>query len=299
MNVFVTGAAGFIGGSVAVRLVQLGHAVRGLDRDRGRAAALKGRGIEPVVGTLDDRGLLIEQAKWADAVVNAASSDHRGGVEALIAGLEGSEKVLVHTSGSSIVGDASGGVFSDKVYREDDLPEPTADKAARVAIDKLVLGAANRGVAATVLCNTLIYGYGRGLGRDSVQLPRLVAQAKKSGVVRYVGPGTNIWSNAYLDDVVELYVRVLDRKPRGEFLFVESGEASLKDMAAAIAKALHLGEPQSWPLADAVREWGYERANYALGSNSRVRGQKARTELGWSPKQTSVIDWIARDLAAG
>ncbi len=194
------------------------------------------------------------------------------------------------------MGDASGGVFSDTVYDEDHLPAPTADKAARVAIDDLVLAAGKRGIASTVLCNTLIYGHGLGLARDSVQLPRLVAQAKKSGVVRYVGPGTNIWSNVHIEDVVDLYLRVLEQKQRGAFYFVASGEASFKDMANAIAKALKLGEAQSWPLEDAVREWGYEHANYALGSNSRVRGDKAKKELGWAPAHASVIDWIAQDL---
>ena len=114
--------------------------------------------------------------------------------------------------------------------------------------------------------------------------------------MRYVGPGTNIWSNVHIADVVDLYLRVLEQKPRGAFYFVASGEASFKDMANAIARALKLGEPQGWSLEEAIGEWGYEHANYALGSNSRVRGDKAKKELGWTPAHTSVLDWIAQDL---
>jgi len=297
MNIFVTGASGFIGGSVAAGLARDGHTVRGLVRNADKVKELATVGIQGVVGSLDDRTLLVEQAHWADAVINAADSDHRGAVEALIEGLAGSGKVLIHTSGSSIVGDASGGVLSDNVYEEDNLPEPTADKAPRVAIDRLVLAAKDKGIASAVLCNTLIYGHGLGIGRDSVQLPRLVAHAKKAGVVHHIGPGTNVWSNVHIEDVVDLYERVLEKKPRGEFFFVESGEASFKDMANAIGKALGLGEAKPFPLEDAIREWGYEHASYALGSNSRVRGKKARTELGWQPKHTSVLEWIAKDLA--
>lgn len=102
--------------------------------------------MDGLVGTLDDSALLIAQARAADAVIDAASSDHRGAVEALIEGLAGSGKVFLHTSGSSIVGDASGGEGTDRIYLEDQLPEPTADKAKRVAIDQLVLDSANRGV---------------------------------------------------------------------------------------------------------------------------------------------------------
>jgi nucleoside-diphosphate-sugar epimerase len=296
MNVFVTGAAGFIGGSIATGLVKAGHKVTGLVRSAEQAEELKAIGINAVIGTLDDKALLAEQARAADAVINAASSDHRGAVEALLDALRGSNKVFLHTSGSSIVGDASGGKSSDVIYFEDNLPEPTVDKAARVAIDNLILAAAQNGVNSAVICNTLIYGHSLGVNRDSVQLPRLLKQARKSGVVRHVGTGQNIWSNVHIEDVVALYLLALTKNVPGTFYFVESGEASFIDMTSAMAEALNLGQPQDWPLQDAEAEWGYEMANYGLGSNSRVRGKHARELLGWAPKRTSVVEWIRNEM---
>ncbi|WP_168793329.1 NAD-dependent epimerase/dehydratase family protein [Paraburkholderia aromaticivorans] len=297
MKIFITGASGFIGGSIAAHLARSGHTVRGLIRNADHSAELKRLGIEPMIGTLDDRALLIAEAQAADAVINAASSDHEGAVKALIDGLAGSGKTFLHTSGSSIVGDASGGEAGQaRIYHEDALPEPTPDKVARVAIDLLVLNSAKLNIRSAVFCNTLIYGHGAVPGSASVQLPRLVRQAQKSGVVRHVGSGGNIWSNVFIDDVAELYRLALDKTPPGTFYFVESGEASFRDMSAAIARAMKLGEPQDWPLEDAQKEWGYEMASYGLGSNSRVRGERARTLLGWQPKRTSVIDWIEHDM---
>ena len=295
MKVFVTGAAGFIGGSIAAGLVKAGHEVTGLVRKPEQLEEVKKIGVTGILGTLNDRDLLIAQAQAADAVINAASSDNRAAVEAFIDALTGSGKVFLHTSGSSIVGDASGGEGTDKIYHEDNLPEPTADKAARVGIDRLVLDAANNGVRSAVLCNTLIYGHGA-LPRDSVQLPRLLKQARKSGIVRHVGSGRNIWSNVHIDDVVDLYLLALDKTQAGAFYFVESGEAAFRDMSAAIAKALNLGEAQDWPLEQAKEEWGYEMASYGLGSNSRVRGERARKQLGWQPHRPPVLDWIANDM---
>jgi nucleoside-diphosphate-sugar epimerase len=297
MNIFITGASGFIGGSIAAGLVRAGHRVKGLIRKPEHAAELGHLGIVPVIGSLDDRALLINEAQAADAVINAADSDHRGAVEALIEGLADSGKPLLHTSGSSIVGDASAGERGTAaIFHEDALPEPTADKAARVAIDQLVLNAAQRGIRSAVLCNTLIYGNGAVKGSASVQLPRLVRQAQKSGVVRHVGSGGNIWSNVHIDDVVELYRLALEKTPAGMFYFVESGEASFHDMSVALADALGLGAPQAWPLDDAIQEWGYEMASYGLGSNSRVRGTRAREQLGWQPQRNSVLDWIRHDM---
>ncbi|MNP48040.1 hypothetical protein D3C76_1421320 [compost metagenome] len=129
-----------------------------------------------------------------------------------------------------------------------------------------------------------------------MQLPRLLKQARKSGVVRHVGTGQNIWSNVHIEDVVSLYLLALNKNVPGTFYFVESGEASFIDMTTAIAEALNLGKPQDWPLKDAEAEWGYEMANYGLGSNSRVRGKHARELLGWVPKRTSVLEWIRNEM---
>ena len=54
MQVFVTGASGFIGGAVASALIAAGHKVRGLVRNSAKAAAVAGHGIEVVIGSLDD-----------------------------------------------------------------------------------------------------------------------------------------------------------------------------------------------------------------------------------------------------
>jgi nucleoside-diphosphate-sugar epimerase len=96
--------------------------------------------------------------------------------------------------------------------------------------------------------------------------------------------------------VVELYRLALEKTPAGMFYFVESGEASFHDMSVALADALGLGAPQAWPLDDAIQEWGYEMASYGLGSNSRVRGTRAREQLGWQPQRNSVLDWIRHDM---
>jgi uncharacterized protein YbjT (DUF2867 family) len=78
MKVFVTGATGYIGGSVAEGLVASGHQVVALVRSAQSIPLLKDRGIEPVLGTLDDSEILTNSAREADAVIHAASADHAG-----------------------------------------------------------------------------------------------------------------------------------------------------------------------------------------------------------------------------
>lgn len=293
MRIFVTGANGYIGGAVAALLAGSGHRVRGLVRDRTKADALASFGIEPVIGMLDDGGLLRDEAAAADAVVNAASSDHRGAVEALLGGLAGSGNALIHSSGSSIVADLAMGEPSDRVYEEDTPIAPLADKAARVAVDRLVRNAT--GIRTVVLCNTMIYGHALGPPAQSVQIPALVRQARASGIVRYIGRGLNRWSNVHIADVAALYRLALEKASAGTFMYVESGEESLGAIAGAIAARLKLGAAQSWSADAAIAAWGQTMATYSLGSNSRVRG-KAAVALGWSPTRRSIVDWIANEL---
>lgn len=297
MNIFLTGATGYIGGTVAHRLMDEGHKLSGLVRDADKARRLASIGIEPVMGGLDDAAVLTAEARRADGVINAASSDHRGAVEALLAGLAGSNKPFLHTSGSSIVADeAHGDVASDKIYDEETPLEPVPGKRARVAIDDLVRGAASHGVRSAVICPTMIYGLGLGLARDSAQIPGIAERARKSGVVRHVGRGLNIWSNVHVEDVAEVFRLALAKAPAGAFYFVENGEASYRDVCVAIASRLGLGAPQAWPFEQAVKELGENSAAYSFGSNSRVRARRARAELGWHPKHVSAIDWIAKEL---
>jgi nucleoside-diphosphate-sugar epimerase len=297
MRIFLTGANGYIGGAAAVALIAAGHQVRGLVRDMAKAATVAAHGVEAVIGSLDDVALLREEARAADAVVNAASSDHRGAVEALLAGLAGSGKAFIHSSGSSIVADLAMGEPSDRIFHEGEPIAPIADKAARVAIDRLVLAAP--GVSAVVLCNTMIYGdrLGHAVGppAQSVQVPALVRQAKASGVVRYIGRGRNRWSNVHIADVAALYVLAIEKAPAGTFMYVESGEEALGEIANAIAARLQLGAAQSWSADEAIAAWGRNMAVYSLGSNSRVRG-KAAAALGWSPTHRSITKWIADEL---
>jgi nucleoside-diphosphate-sugar epimerase len=299
MKIFMTGASGYIGGSVAAALLEAGHSVRGLVRSAERAAQVRALGIEPVLGSLGDAAVLAQAVREADAVINTANSDDRASVEAMLPALSGSGKCFIHTSGSSIVGDMSAGRRGDKVYEDDTPLQPLPGKAARVAIDRLVLGSVSDGVRAVVICPTMIYGRGRGAHAESIQVPRLIALARKYGVARHVGAGENIWSNVHIDDLVPLYLLAVDRAPAGAFYYAENGENSYRELAEAISRMLGMGgRTLPMPIDEAVAELGESGAQFSFGSNSRVRAVRARRELGWSPKARPLVEEIERGCYA-
>lgn len=299
MDIFLTGASGYIGGVVAKRLIRYGHTVRGLTRTPSAVAALAAADIDPVLGELDDAPLLTREAKRADAVVNTANSDHRGAVETFIGAMNGSGKVLIHTSGTSVIGDDAQGQSTSGTIFDDTEPFCPGDhpiRRARNAIDTTVVAAMEAGIRSVVLCNSLIYGNGSGPRPQTVLIPPLVAQARASGVVRVVGLGMNRWSTVHIEDMADLYHQALTDPAAAGFYFVEGGQdASFREIGEAIARRMGLGPVQPWELEAAATAWGEGFARYALGANSRVRATRAHA-LGWRPSGPSITDWIEHDM---
>jgi nucleoside-diphosphate-sugar epimerase len=295
MHILVTGATGYIGGSVAERLVANGHRVTGLVRSSEKAARLRERGVEPVPGTLDDEAVLTAAAQAADAVIHAANADHPGSVVTLVSALERTGKTLITTSGSGIAADSAGGEAGDGTVLADDAYfEPVPFRRPRVAMNRFVRQAAiDKGVRAIVICPTLVYGEGLGLQPDSDQIPKLMAVSRQLGAGAYFGAGLNRYSNVHIEDLADLYLLALDKAPGGSFFFAENGQASFKEIAELISEALGFGgRTVSLPVEEVVRQAG-EAGRYGVTSNSLVRAVNAR-RLGWQPHGPSLPEHFRR-----
>ena len=298
MQIFITGASGYIGGSVAAALVAAGHRVSGLARSRETAEALAARGITPVSGTLDDAAVLASAAQAADVTIGAANADHRASAETIVKALAGSGKTYLHTSGSSIVGTPANGEFVPAIFDEDTPFTPSPARVARVAIDTMVRGA--DGMRGFVIAPSLIYGLGTGANPHSIQVPWLIALARKAGVAKHIGSGENRWANVHIDDLVTLYLAAAEKAPGGSFYFAENGENSMREACEAVSRMLGQGgRTQSMSVEDAAAEWGEGPANDTMGSNSRVRAKRARSELAWTPTGKGLIEEIERGCYAG
>ncbi|MBJ9987849.1 NAD-dependent epimerase/dehydratase family protein [Paenibacillus sp. S28] len=298
MKVFITGASGYIGGSVAKTLVDAGHTVYGLIRNQEKVAALQQLGVEPVLGTLNDVDILIKFAQRSDAVINAANADHLASVVTIIGALRGTGKAFIHTSGSSVIGDdALGDTISEKIYDEETPFVPMDIRAYRAHIDKLVRRAGiDDWVRSIVIVPSMIYGKALGLPAESAQVPQLVRKSQEMGAGVHVGKGVNRWSNVHIKDLAQLYLLALVKAPSASYFFAENGEDSFGDIAKAISEALgYQGKTISWSVNDAIAELG-DWVRSSLASNSRVRGVNARKLLGWEPKEEPLLSWIGHNL---
>jgi nucleoside-diphosphate-sugar epimerase len=294
MDIFITGAAGYIGGSLAHALVADGHSLRGLVRSPEKAEALVQRGVVPVIGDLDDNELLLREAGRSDVIINAASTLHLGAAKALVAGARLGTKI-VHTSGigaysEEVEGLKAGARIVDDQVLPDAGPHPMQQLLRTV--ENTILSAAGEGKHPIVLSNALIYGDGLGMTRDSTQVPMMLRAALQVGYVPVIGTGANIWSTIHIRDVVNAYMLAIERAPAGSFYFVESGEASFADIGQALAARLQQERPRLVSIGTASELYGEMPARYLLATSSRVRGSRLSQELGWSPTERAIAEWI-------
>lgn len=287
MQVFLTGATGYIGSAVADRLRAAGHQLSALARSDAAASRLTAAGIRPVRGDFSDPAAAAAAARAADATISMATtydpSIDGPAIDAIIDALAGSDKPLIYTSGIWAHGNTDG-----KVVDETAPPRPASVVAWRQAVEDRVLDAARRGIRSIVIRPAIVYGRGAGIPAGFVQ------SAHDDGAARFVGTGENRWPFVHVDDLADLYLLALERAPAGTLLLAVHGPSRpVRDVAAAASRGAGAGgRTVAWPLEEARQKLGAYAD--ALTLDQQASGRRAQELLGWNPNRPDVLEDIER-----
>lgn len=293
MQVFLTGATGYIGSAVLDAMIKGGHQVTALARDPEKAERLTALGATPVIGELGTPKTYVSKVKAADAVVHAAlDGSTRGiateklGLETMIGALtqasqaDGKPRVFIYTSGVWVLGQTT------KAADETASLSPPTHTQWRPSHEDIVLSAFSGSLRTVVVRPGIVYGGGRGI------VAELIKEAL-NGLIRVVGPGKNRWPCVYDRDLGDLYVRILE-SPNAVGIIHATDEADEKVIDIVEAIAAHVPQRpdvRNMPMTEARKKLGTYAD--ALALDQRVRSPKARA-LGWVPTQTGVVHSVPR-----
>lgn len=287
MQIFVTGATGFIGSAIVDDLLRTGHSVLGLARDERAADALRRVGAQPHLGDLANLDSLQQAARQTDGVIHTAFihdfSDYAGAgltdrraVEAIGTALAGSNRPFVSTSVTTLLRPGIIGTERDRGSVE-------SASATRLDAEAILLDLATQGVCSSIVrLPPSVHGLG-----DHALIPALIAQARANGVSFYIDDGANRWAAVHRFDAARLFCLALENAEAGSVLHAVSEEAIyLRSIAEAIGEGLDL-PVQSVGAAAAADKLGW-LAHFAAVDNP-VSAQWTRDHLCWTPTHSDLF----------
>lgn len=243
MRCLVTGAAGFIGSTLAARLLARGDEVVGIDafldnyappRKRRNLEALTGeagfRFREGRIQDLDLEGLLDDvdvvfhlaalpgvRSSWGDSFEDYASHNVHATQLVLEAALRRDVRRVVYASSSSVYGDTTA-LPMEESARERPYSPYGVTKLAGEHLARLYQR--NYGLDTVSLRYFTVYGPGQ---RPDMAIQRFLDAARRHEPIVIFGDGEQTRDFTYVDDTVEATLRAADRGGAGEVYNVGGG----------------------------------------------------------------------------
>jgi nucleoside-diphosphate-sugar epimerase len=297
MKVALTGATGFVGSHILAELLEHGHDVTAIVRDRPQADTVGGRGAAAAVVDIYDRPAVVSLLQDVDGAIHTASPGDATSadldsamVDAALEAFAGTGKPYLHISGAWIYGD------NTAITEESPVNAP-AMVSWKEPIDRWVVGASD--VRGVVILPGVAYGDGGG-GVPGVLLgsPR-----DDAGNLIMLGTGEQHWATVHVADLADFFRRVLeDDSARGYYVVGDGLNPTVAELTEAAAVAA--GAPGAVPGSEdeARARLGDYFAEVLLLDQGTDAG-KARAELGWRPTHPGLVEEFRhgsyRTVAAG
>lgn len=309
MNIFVSGANGFIGAHLALRLAHQGHTVHALVRDPEKSAHLIHQNIIMFTGDLLDEKSIsramdgCHQAYHAAAFAKVWEKDPgsyfsvnvKGTLHVLSAAISNHVQRLVFVSTAGIFGPSTHGVITENSARSMDFFN--AYESSKCLAESVVKDAVLNGLDVVIASPTRVYGPYISGPSESVTL---LIQKYLSGKWRLIpGDGSHLGNYVFVDDVVNGLLLAMEKGRKGQTYIIGGSNHDyneffrvLSEVSGVHKRMIHV--PMSFQMLFArfqlFKAWLGVSPSITPAWVSKgfydweVSCQKAKDELGYIPR---------------
>ncbi|MDQ2939135.1 MAG: NAD(P)-dependent oxidoreductase [Actinomycetota bacterium] len=295
MKVLVTGASGFLGGSLCTELARRGHEPVAMVRQPDSGPA----NVAEVRGDLADAGSLRDAfaSSQPEVVVHLAAeiASQRSAVKVRQANVEGTKRLIEAAEAAGtrrlvfastvVTGDAGGELLDETTT----LPVQTAYGTSKQEGERLVR---DSGLEDVVLRPSHVYGAGGWFEEEFVK------RLRQPGRFAVIGRGDNWWDVVRDADVVQAFVLAVERAaPGSTYHVVDDEPIRFYDFVALTAQELGLGPPRRVPAWLARLAAGADPVT-AVTRSARSSNARIKQDLGWAPRFATAQQGIPDAVAA-
>lgn len=206
-RVLVTGANGFVGSRIAVRLAAEGAQVRALVRRPGESELLKREGITEMEGSFMEPQVAMDAVNGMDVVIHAAGGLGKDLDDARALNRDGTHTMAAAALAAGVdrfFQISTGAVYaptSDKILTEEHPLKSSGDTYGwtKAEADEEVFAFVERGLRATILRPTMILGF-----HPTSSWGYKAPNAVKAGKFRLLGDGLNSTGYIHIENLVDV-----------------------------------------------------------------------------------------------
>lgn len=240
MHIFVSGATGFIGSRLALRLAENGHTVHALYRDDRKSGVIKHPRIllfkgdilnpESLKKAMDGCSQAFHTAAfarvWDRDVASIYRQNIQGTMNVVNSGLWAGVERFVCTSTAGVLGPSALSSFVDETtpLRDHYFTDYEASKAI---METTVRTLVQTGADIVIVNPSRVYG--PGILNDSNGVTRMIRQYRMGKWRIIPGDGSSIGNYVYIDDVVTGHILAMEKGKRGERYILGGENLSYND----------------------------------------------------------------------
>jgi short-subunit dehydrogenase len=243
---FITGATGFIGQKLAIKLASQGHQVLALIRTPEKKHLLQHPNIEFVEGSLNDLEALDKGVAGCDYIFHLAAfarvwnKSPQAYTKINVEGTENILKTALKHQIKKVVVTSTAGVFgpSEKVPVDENIdrkvPFFNEYEETKHQSENICREYAKKGLHVVVVSPSRVYG--PGIISESNAVTKLVNLYINKGWRWLPGDGNGIGNYVFVDDVVDGHLKALDKGRSGQSYLLGGENASYKTFFQTLAK---------------------------------------------------------------